>query len=99
MAGQQERRITVNFFGQDITLITTASDAEVEEIVTLVRNHFARLVDPSSRVVSNKVAILTCLNMASECVRLRRELDEYRRQQRESVERLTKRIESCLELI
>ncbi len=99
MTRREERRIRLNFFGQEISLVTTASDAEVEEVVSLVRDHFSRLVDPSSRVVSNKVAILTCLNMASECVRLRRELERCRQEQRESVERLTKRIESCLELI
>ncbi len=99
MTRREERRIRLEFFGQQISLVTTASDAEVEEVVSLVRDHFARLADPSSPLLSTKVAILTCLNMASECVRLRRELERCRREQREGVERLTKRIESCLELI
>ncbi len=96
---QRERRVSVTFFGQEYTLITTAPQDEVEEILRLVRNQFAKLTDPSSRVVSEKVAILTCLNMAGDYVRLKKELERCRQQQRERIEKLTKRIESSLDLI
>jgi len=95
----KERRMNVVFFGQEYTLTTSAPQEEVEEIVRLVHSQFSRLTNTSSSFLSEKIAVLTCLNMAGDFVRLKQEFEEYKKSQSDNVANLTKRIESYLELI
>ena len=91
-----ERLIKFDVFGHEYTLYTAAPEDEVEEILELVRSQFERLVPSSSRLVSDKIAVLTCLNMAGEIVKMRREVERFKRQANENIAALVKRIESCL---
>ncbi len=91
-----ERLIKFEVFGHEYTLFTAAPEDEVEEILQLVRSQFEKLVPPSSRIVSDKVAVLTCLNMAGEMVKMRKEIERFKRQANENIGTLVKRIESYL---
>lgn len=91
-----ERLIKFEVFGHEYSLYTAAPEEEVAEILQLVRSQFEKLMPSSSRLVSDKIAVLTCLNMAGEMVKLRREVERFKRQANENVTALVKRIESCL---
>lgn len=91
-----ERLIKFEVFGHEYSLYTAAPEEEVEEILQLVRSQFEKLVPASSRIVSDKVAVLTCLNMAGEMVKLRRDVERFKRLASENVAALVKRIESSL---
>lgn len=91
-----ERLIKFELFGHEYSLYTATPEDEVEEILQLVRSQFAKLASPSSRIVLDKVAILTCLNLAGEMVKLKRDLERYKKEADENISALTKRIESYL---
>ena len=91
-----ERLIKFEVFGQEYTLNTAAPEDEVTEILQLVRSQFEKIAPTSSRIVSDKIAILTCLNMAGEMVKLKKELNSLKKEADENIMALTKRIESYL---
>lgn len=91
-----ERLIKFEVFGHEYSLFTAAPEDEVEEILQLVKSQFEKLVPASSRVVSDKIAVLTCLNMAGEVVKMRKEIEQFKRQANENIGTLVKRIESSL---
>lgn len=92
-----ERLIKFEVFGQQYTLHTAAPEDEVAEILQLVRGQFDKVApSSSSRIISDKIAILTCLNMAGEMVKLQRELNSLKKAADENIAALTKRIESYL---
>jgi cell division protein ZapA (FtsZ GTPase activity inhibitor) len=91
-----ERLIKFEVFGHEYSLFTAAPEDEVEEILQLVKSQFEKLVPASSRIVSDKIAVLTCLNMASEMVKMRKEIEQFKRQANENIGMLMKRIESYL---
>ena len=91
-----ERLIKFEVFGQEYTLHTTAPEDEVREILQLVRSQFEKVSPSPARMVSDKIAVLTCLNMAGEMVKLKRELNSLKKAADENIVALTKRIESYL---
>ncbi|MEJ2689926.1 MAG: cell division protein ZapA [Deltaproteobacteria bacterium] len=91
-----ERLIKFEVFGHEYSLFTAAPEDEVEEILQLVKSQFEKLVPASSRIVSDKIAVLTCLNMAGEVVKMRKEIEQFKRQANENIGTLVKRIESSL---
>lgn len=103
MAGSREqsgeRLVKFKVFGQEYPLYTAAPEDEVEEILQLVKTQFDQMSKTSARLVSDKIAILTCLNVAGDYVRLRRDFEHYKEQHSENMDRLAKRIESYLDLI
>jgi len=97
-SGQRERLIKFKMYGHEFTLHTAAPEDEVEEILQLVRGQFDKIAPTASstRTISDKLAILTCLNMAGEMVKLKRELESLKKASDENIVALTKRIESYL---
>ena len=91
-----ERLVKFEVFGHQYSLHTAAPEDEVTEILELVRSQFEKIAPTSSRIVSDKIAILTCLNMAGEMVKMKRELNRMRKEADENIAALTKRIESYL---
>lgn len=83
-------------FGQEYPLYTDAPEEDVQEILRLVKSQLENHSQSSTRLPSNKVAILTCLNMAGEYVKLKRELERFQHDSAENIESLTKKIESFL---
>jgi len=103
MAGAREqvgeRLVKFKVFGQEYPLYTAAPEDEVEEILQLVKSQFDQMSKSSARLVSDKIAILTCLNMAGDLVRLRRDFEIYKQRNHENMELLAKKIETYLEVI
>jgi len=97
-SSQSERLIKFKVYGHEFTLNTAAPEDEVEEILQLVRSQFDKIAptNSSTRSISDKLAILTCLNMAGEMVKLKRELESMKKAADENIAALTKRIESYL---
>ncbi|MEW6428484.1 MAG: cell division protein ZapA [Thermodesulfobacteriota bacterium] len=89
----------MRFLGHEFVLTTAAPQEEVEEVINLVQSQLAKLMHPSSKLISEKAAILTCLNLAGDYVRLKREYEQAQLAQGARVGRLTKRIESYLDML
>ena len=74
----EERQVRIELLGQEYRFFTTASDEEVEAILSLVR----ALVETDTTVhrgtlVSIRAVTLACLNIASQYVRLKTECDHF----------------------
>jgi len=83
--------------GQKFPLYTEASDEDVQEILEMVRSQMEEHVGSSVNVLpSNKAAILTSLNVASEYVKLKKDFAKQTEKLNESVARLTQKINGSL---
>ena len=74
-----ERLVKFELLGQEYKFYTAASEDELKSILSLVR----QLVENSSSQATGtlpvgRVAILACLNIASQYVKLQQEFDDYR---------------------
>ncbi len=91
------RLVTFEVLGQKFPLYTEASDEDVQEILEMVRSQMEEQVGGSVNVLpSNKAAILTSLNVASEYVKLKKDFAKHREKLNESVTRITKKINGSL---
>lgn len=91
-----ERLVTLEVLGQEYSLYTDAPEEDVEEILHLVKTSLETQPHSAARLPVNKVAILTCLNMAGEYVKLKRHFEEYKQKFLKNIDNLTKRIETSL---
>lgn len=91
-----ERLVKFNLLGQDFSFYTAASEQEMGRILELVRQFTE--IDIGSKVSASagKVAILGCLNLASQYVELEREYGQYRTCSEEQVRQLTEKIKRNL---
>jgi cell division protein ZapA (FtsZ GTPase activity inhibitor) len=92
-----ERLVTFELLGQEYKLYTAASEEELKSILSLVR----QLVEKGSTKVTGslpvgRVAILACLNIASQYVKLKQEFDDYRWDAEQRMVRLSEEIRSKL---
>jgi len=75
----QERQVRIELLGQEYRFFTAATEEELEAILSLVRD----LVETDATahrgtLVSVRVVMLACLNIASQFVRLKTEFDGFR---------------------
>jgi len=74
-----ERLVTFKVLGQEYPLYTDAPEKDVQEILFLVKMQLEDAGQASQHVLStNKLGILTSLNIASKYVKLKREYEEYK---------------------
>ena len=92
-----ERLVKFEVLGQEYPLYTDAPEEDIEEILHLVKMQIENNSKASkSRLPSNKVAVLTSLNMAGKYVKLKRDFEQYKQYMSELVDRLTSVIENSL---
>ncbi len=92
-----ERLVKFEVLGQEYSLYTESSDAELREVLDLVRDHVEHHSRSGRTVLpANKVAILTSLVMASKYVRLKNEFEEYRALHERQVSALADQLEGFL---
>ena len=91
-----ERLVKFEVLGQEYPLYTDAPEEDVQEILHMVKTHLENQSLTSIRLLSDRVAILTCLNMAGEYVKLKRDYEKYKDQIRKQIEGLTRKIEKSL---
>ncbi len=74
--------VHVEIFGQTCSVKAGGDPAYVEKLAASVDQQMKEMSRASGAVDSLRVAVLTALNLADECARLRREVDEARREPR-----------------
>jgi len=93
-----ERLVQLELFGQDFSFYTDASEADVEQIVSMVRAELG--ADESGRrapLPSNKMLVLGCLKIAARCVQVEKDFETFRVQQDESIDKLIGKVSSEIE--
>lgn len=92
------RHVTLEVLGQKYSLYTEASDEDVQEILNMVKNQIEAQVGGAINVLpSNKAAILTSLNVASEYVKLKKDFAQHRDQMGNELVRIIDKIEQALQ--
>ena len=92
-----ERLVIFEVLGQEYPLYTDAPEADVQEILDLVKSQLETNCQSSTYgLPSNKIAILASLNMAGKYVGLKREFENFRQSINEQNEKLAEKIESSL---
>lgn len=74
--------VHVEIFGQTYAVKAGGDPAYVEKLAASLDQQMKEMSRASGAVDSLRVAVLTALNLADECARLRREADEARRESR-----------------
>ena len=92
-----ERLVKLELLGQEYKFYTAASEEELKAILSLVR----QLVENGSSQTTGtlpvgRVAIMSCLNIASQYVKLKQEFDDYRWDSEQRMVRLSEEIRAKL---
>lgn len=92
-----ERLVSFELLGQEYQFYTGAGEAEMEEILSLVREQVEG-VRGSRRgtLPAGKVAVMACLNIASKYILLKEEFDRYRSDNEERAAQLSEEIRNSL---
>ena len=92
-----ERLVIFEVLGQEYPLYTDAPEADVQEILDLVKSQLETNCQSATYgLPSNKIAILASLNMAGKYVGLKREFENFRQSINEQNKKLAEKIESSL---
>lgn len=76
---ESERLVRFHLLGQEFAFYTGASEEEMDDILNLVRQQVEdNSADAGGTIPVSKIAVMACLNIASRCIRLKRDLEEYR---------------------
>ncbi len=102
--GDRAGLVHVEIFGQTYAVKAGSDPGYVEKLAASVDEQMKDVSRASGAVDTVRIAVLAALNLADECVRLRRELEEARSQPRsargsadERVKRLAQTLGSALE--
>ena len=92
-----ERLVKFELLGQEYKYYTAASEEELKSILSLVR----QLVEKGSTQTTGtlpvgRVAVMACLNIASQYVKLKQEFDDYRWDSEQRMVRLSEEIRAKL---
>lgn len=94
---EPERLVKFNLLGQELAFYTGASEEEVEEILRLVQQQIEEnSAQSGSSVPSGKVAVITCLNLASKFIQLEHDYSTYKNNMETRLELLNERLVSVL---
>jgi cell division protein ZapA len=92
-----ERLVKFDLLGQEYKFYTAASEEELKSILSLVR----QLVENNSAQATGtlpvgRLAILACLNIASQYVKLKQDFDDYRWDTEQRMMRMSEEIRAKL---
>lgn len=90
---ESERLVRFELLGQEYQFYTAASEAEMDKILSLVREQVEGSAGSRRGTLpASKVAVMACLNMASKYVQLKQEFDNYRSDNETRVAQLSEEI-------
>jgi cell division protein ZapA (FtsZ GTPase activity inhibitor) len=94
---EKERLVRFELLGQEYAFYSAASEEEMTSILALVR----QLVENGSAhstgtLPVGKLAIMSCLNIASRYVKLKQEFKEYKEDSEQRINKLTEEIRAAL---
>jgi len=78
---ESERLVKFSLLGQNFAFYTAASEEEMEKILALVKEQVESIGGgdkPGGTIPVSKIAVMACLNLASNYLRLQEEHDQYR---------------------
>lgn len=85
----EDRLVRFALFGQEFQFFSDAPEAEVEEIVDILRNELEGADGKYvSTVPSSKLLVLGCLRIAAKYVKESREFEAFRSSQGKSIDHL-----------
>ena len=78
---ESERLVEFTLLGQKFAFYTAASEEEMDAILALVRDQIDSIGGkPGGTIQVGKVAVMACLNLASNYIKLQNEHDQYQAQ-------------------
>ncbi|MGI9535714.1 MAG: cell division protein ZapA [Desulfocapsaceae bacterium] len=85
--------------GQNFAFYTGASEEDMENILSLVREQIESIGGgdkPGGTIPVSKIAVMACLNLASNYIKLKQEHSQYRHKTVSKLEELSDRLDFVL---
>ena len=96
---ESERLVKFTLLGQNFAFYTGASEDEMESILSMVREQIESIGGgdkPGGTIPVSKIAVMACLNMASNYVKLKQEHSRYKQETVTKLEELSDRLDFVL---
>ena len=96
---ESERLVEFSLLGQNFAFYTGASEEEMESILSLVREQIESIGGggkPGGTIPVSKIAVMACLNLASNYLKLQQEHTQYRQRFESKIEDLNQRLNVVL---
>ena len=92
-----QRKVSIEIASQQITLLTDASDEQVQQVVQLVESACEKVLKNSGQPLTAKTALLAMLNMAEQHVELKRHFEDFKSQVIEDTDRVLQALENVVQ--
>jgi cell division protein ZapA len=92
---ESERLVKFSLLGQNFAFYTGASEEEMETILALVREQIDSIGGgdkPGGTIPVSKIAVMACLNLASNYLKLKQEHSQYKEQTASKLGELSDRL-------
>jgi cell division protein ZapA len=95
---EPERLVKFSLLGQNFAFYTAASEEEMEKILALVREQVESIGGdkPGGTIPVSKIAVMACLNLASNYLKLQSEHHRYRESTVAKLEELNDKLDFVL---
>jgi cell division protein ZapA (FtsZ GTPase activity inhibitor) len=94
-----ERLVKLSLLGQNFAFYTGASEEEMEKILALVKDQLESVgggSKPGGTIPVSKIAVLACLNLASNHLKLEQEYSQFRQRFESKIEDINQRLDFVL---
>ena len=94
-----ERLVKFSLLGQNFAFYTGASEEEMEKILGLVREQIESIGGgnkPGGTIPVSKIAVMACLNLASNYLKLKQEHSQYKAETSSKLGELSDRLDFIL---
>jgi cell division protein ZapA (FtsZ GTPase activity inhibitor) len=96
---ESERLVKFTLLGQNFAFYTGASEEEMESILSMVREQIESIGGgdkPGGTIPVSKIAVMACLNLASNYIKLKQEYSSYKQDTAAKLEELSNRLDFVL---
>ena len=96
---ESERLVKFTLLGQNFAFYTGASEEEMESILSMVREQIESIGGgdkPGGTIPVSKIAVMACLNLASNYIKLKQEHSSYKQDTAAKLEELNNRLDFVL---
>jgi cell division protein ZapA len=96
---ESERLVKFTLLGQNFAFYTGASEEEMEKILALVREQIESIGGgdkPGGTIPVSKIAVMACLNLASNYLKLKQEHSQYKEETALKLGELSDRLDFIL---
>lgn len=89
MSGQNRKRTTVDIYGHQYTIIGDENSSHIRVVASMVDSKMKEINESNPYLDTNKLAVLTAVNIVNDYLNLKNEYETLRR----DYERLSKKLE------